>query len=76
VQVSDSHLKMAQLPEGCTELISHPDASGKRSPFPLLAVDNVYVLPGVPSLVKAKWEVIKKRLQEQDGAEAQRYHNR
>ena len=35
-----------------------------RSPFPLVRVDNVYVLPGVPSLLRSKWEVVKGRLLE------------
>ena len=66
-QITDSHLKMAKVPEGCSELIPYSDANGAPSPFPLLAVGNVYVLPGVPSLVRAKWPVVRRQLQQRYG---------
>ena len=75
VQVTDSHLKMAELPEGCTELIAQLDASGQPQPFPLLKVDHVYVLPGVPALVQKKWHALKEQLQRRNGASAPLYHN-
>ena len=62
-QVTSSHLKMAKVVEGCTELLSCYDADGVKSPFPLMRVDdNIYVLPGVPSLVRSKWPCIKESL--------------
>ena len=44
-----SQLKMCTLPEGA-ELINTPDLW-----FPLVRVENVYVFPGIPRLLKAKF---------------------
>lgn len=76
MQLQASHLKMAQVPQGCSDLVPQHDASGHTLPFPLLVVQNVIVLPGVPSLVQAKWPGVQRRLQEQFGAPESGYHNR
>jgi FAD synthetase len=47
---NESHLKMTALPEG-SELIETPDLW-----FPLVRVENVYVFPGIPGLLRAKFE--------------------
>jgi molybdenum cofactor synthesis domain-containing protein len=44
-----SHLKMTELPEGA-ELIETPDLW-----FPLVKVENVFVFPGIPRLLQAKF---------------------
>ena len=31
----------------------------KLSPFPLVRCRNIYVLPGVPTLLQAKWRTLK-----------------
>lgn len=65
MQVTRSHLKMATVVEGCTELLSCYTDEGQKSPFPLMRVDgNIYVLPGVPSVMRSKWPHIKKYLLE------------
>lgn len=38
-------------------LIEHRLDSGELSPFPLLRCRNVYVLPGIPTLLQKKWKV-------------------
>ncbi len=49
-EANDSQLKMTELPEGA-ELIETPDLW-----FPLVRVENVFVFPGVPSLLQAKFQ--------------------
>ena len=49
-EANESHLKMTVLPEG-SELIETPDLW-----FPLVRVENVFVFPGIPSLLRAKFE--------------------
>jgi FAD synthetase len=60
---TDAHLKMAETPEGPeVVLLDYEDEAGNLSPFPLLRVRNVYVLPGIPSLVQAKWPAVRQDL--------------
>jgi molybdenum cofactor synthesis domain-containing protein len=54
-EANESHLKMCELPEGA-ELIETSDLW-----FPLVQVENVYVFPGIPRLLKAKFEGVKDR---------------
>lgn len=49
-EANPSHLKMCELPEGA-ELVETPDLW-----FPLVVIENVYVFPGIPSLLRAKFE--------------------
>jgi len=53
--MNEATLRMATVPEG-TELV---DADGGS--YPVLKVRNVFVLPGVPSLFKDKFELIADR---------------
>jgi molybdopterin-biosynthesis enzyme MoeA-like protein len=53
--IDSARLRMADAPEG-SELIR---ADGMR--WPVLAVRNVYVLPGVPELFRKKFESIRER---------------
>jgi molybdopterin-biosynthesis enzyme MoeA-like protein len=54
-EANESHLKMCELPEGA-ELIETSDLW-----FPLVQVGNVYVFPGIPRLLKAKFEGVQDR---------------
>ena len=49
-ETNESHLKMTELPEGAV-LIETPDLW-----FPLVRVDNVFVFPGIPKLLRMKFE--------------------
>ena len=44
---------------GESELIELEDDSTKLSPFPLVQCRNIYVLPGVPTLLQTKWRTLK-----------------
>lgn len=59
-RLTDEHLRMARLPEG-TELIE-----GGEIRWPVMKARNVYVLPGVPQIFRAKFDAIAERLR--DGA--------
>lgn len=76
LQITSSHLKMALVPEGCSELIRYKDTNGNSSPFPLLIVRNMFVLPGVPALVQSKWPAVCEQLQKRFGAAAPAFCNR
>jgi FAD synthetase len=52
-------LKMAEVPEGA-ELLA-----GDALVFPVIAIRNVYVFPGVPEIFRQKFEAIKERFREQ-----------
>ncbi|MCB9663402.1 MAG: competence/damage-inducible protein A [Alphaproteobacteria bacterium] len=56
MEATDANLRMATVPEGA-ELVLHP-----TMPYPVIRVRNVWVLPGVPQLVKQKFEVIAPQL--------------
>lgn len=76
MQITESHLKMARLPEGCSEVLPYALPDGTASPFPLLKVRNVYVLPGVPKLVEAKWEPLRRELERHTWPGTAQYRNR
>jgi hypothetical protein len=72
--VTPAHLKLADLPQGQeTQLVEVLGANGANSPFPLVRCRNVFVLPGVPQLVKQKWPAVRKQLFEL--AQLSPYHN-
>jgi FAD synthetase len=54
-KVNDAHLKMAEVPEGAT-LIQDPSLN-----FPTIQVENIYVLPGIPEILRKKFESLKER---------------
>lgn len=56
-ETNESHLKMTELPEG-SELIETPDLW-----FPLVQVENVFVFPGIPGLLRAKFEGSRERFE-------------
>ena len=53
--LNESQLKMAQIPEGAV-LLDSGDLW-----FPLVIVENVYVFPGIPELLKKKFESVRDR---------------
>ena len=58
--VTKHHLKMAEVPDGPeTALIEYTLKDGRPSPYPLVRCRNVYILPGVPSVVEQKWPAIR-----------------
>lgn len=50
---TDSHLRMALVPEGCT-LATTPDVR-----WPTILIENVWVLPGVPEVFRSKLVVLR-----------------
>lgn len=55
-KTTEGHLRMAELPEGA-ELIT-----SVRIPWPLLRMENVFVMPGVPEIFRLKFELVRERL--------------
>lgn len=45
-EVGPAHLKMADLPEGESELLDYRLPSGQLSKWPVVRCRNIYVLPG------------------------------
>lgn len=54
-RINEARLKMAEVPEG-TELIFAGDLN-----FPTTRVENIYVLPGIPELFRAKFLALRAR---------------
>ena len=54
--ISDAQLRMADIVEGC-RLLRSPEAR-----WPTLAIENVYVLPGVPQIFRMKIPLIREDL--------------
>jgi FAD synthetase len=54
-KTTESHLHMADVPEG-SHLVTAPNMR-----WPLLACENVYILPGVPEFFREKFLAIKER---------------
>ncbi len=57
-RITDAHLRMADLPVGMT-LIEE-----EAIRWPVLVLENVYVLPGIPQLFRAKFEAIADRFRD------------
>jgi molybdenum cofactor synthesis domain-containing protein len=53
--IDETRLRMADVPDG-SQLIRDPEMR-----WPVLATENVYVLPGVPELFRSKFEAIRER---------------
>lgn len=60
-RVGEGHLRMADVPQGA-ELLSTPEI-----PWPTVNLENVYVFPGVPELVRLKFPQLWERLRDGDG---------
>ncbi len=54
---NESQLKMAKIPEG-SKLIDSGDLW-----FPLVVLENVHIFPGIPELLRKKFESVRHRLQ-------------
>jgi FAD synthetase len=54
-KVNEARLKMAEIPEGA-ELVFEGSVS-----FPILLVENIYILPGIPELFREKFLAMKGR---------------
>ena len=54
----DGNLRMADVPEGARLI------GGKGTWFPVVAVENVYIIPGVPEILQRKFERIKETFRE------------
>ena len=54
----DGNLRMADIPEGARLV------GGKGMWFPVIAVENVYIFPGVPEILRRKFERIKETFRE------------
>ncbi len=55
----EANLRMADIPEGARLV------GGKGSWFPVIAVENVYIFPGVPEILRRKFERIKEMFREE-----------
>ncbi len=51
---------------GACSIIDCLRDDGSLSPFPLIRCENIFVLPGVPDLLQAKWKVISSLMQYQE----------
>ncbi len=56
--LTDAMLRMADVPEGASLL------RGDQMWFPVIAVENVYIFPGVPEILASKFQRIKERFRE------------
>src|SRR5215471_20463276 len=54
----DGNLRMADIPDGARLV------GGKGMWFPVIAVENVYIFPGVPEILRRKFERIKEMFRE------------
>ena len=54
-RLTDAHLRMAQIPQGCQLIWT------QMSTWPVYCMHNIYILPGVPQIFKAKFESIADR---------------
>jgi molybdenum cofactor synthesis domain-containing protein len=57
-RVTEAALRMAEVPEGA-ELVG-----GETVRFPTVMMRNVYVLPGVPEIFRAKFEALRERFRD------------
>ena len=56
--LTDAMLRMAEVPEGASLV------RGDQMWFPVIAVENVYIFPGVPEILASKFQRIKERFRE------------
>jgi molybdopterin-biosynthesis enzyme MoeA-like protein len=55
-RVTEDHLRMADVPEG-SRMIANDEV-----PWPTVAIDNVYIFPGVPEIFRLKFPVLRPHL--------------
>ena len=58
-EITAAHLRMAEVPEG-GQLVGEGDLA-----FPVVALRNVFIFPGIPEVVRRKFESIRERFREQ-----------
>lgn len=57
-QLNSARLRLAKVPEGA-ELFGQPDLG-----FPVVILKNIYIFPGVPEILRQKFDGIKERFRE------------
>jgi molybdopterin-biosynthesis enzyme MoeA-like protein len=55
-RVTEQHLRMADVPEGA-RMIANDEV-----PWPTVAIENVYIFPGVPEIFRLKFPVLREQL--------------
>jgi len=55
-RVTEEHLRMADVPEGARMIAS------EEVPWPTVAIDNVFIFPGVPEIFRLKFPVLRAHL--------------
>jgi len=58
-RLTEAHLKMADVPEG-SELVSNEQVR-----WPTILIVNVYVFPGIPEILRAKFPVLRDRFRQE-----------
>ena len=56
-RITEDHLRMADIPEGARLL------STEEVPWPTIAIENVYVFPGVPEIFRMKFPAVRPELE-------------
>jgi len=56
--LDEARLRMADVPEGATLI------SGAALRWPVVSVENVYIFPGVPEILRGKFRAIRERFRE------------
>jgi molybdopterin-biosynthesis enzyme MoeA-like protein len=59
--VHENHLALANVPKGARKILAD------RYPWPLLAMDNVFVLPGIPEIFQRKLAILREHLKTAGG---------
>jgi len=57
--IAERNLRMAEVPDGA-HLVGPSEAS-EQNLWPVVAYENVYILPGVPQIFRRKWKAIRER---------------
>lgn len=58
-RLEERNLRMADVPEGAHFV--HGDPASPRAVWPVVAVENVYILPGIPEIFRHKFTSIRER---------------
>jgi molybdenum cofactor synthesis domain-containing protein len=57
-ELTDAHLRMAQIPEGA-QLVS-----GEERSWPTVNIENVFIFPGVPTILRRKFAQLRERFRQ------------